>query len=121
MNTKNNSALFITGTVHEKIVTLGDNKKHTLYFREVSNIVLRKFALLERSNDDESRARSMAFLVAESLCEKDGSTAITVEQAARLKPNIITQCFSHALDVNSFGGEEKKTLPPKAGSGSGTS
>lgn len=102
------AALFISETIHERKVVLGDGTEHTLYFREVPNPVLRRFTLIERSDNDESRATSMAFLVASSLCNADGTPALTIEEAARLKASVLGQCFDHALNVNSFGDSEKK-------------
>jgi len=102
------NALFIGDTIHPRPVTLGDGTEHMLHFREVPNPVLRRFTLIERSDDDEVRATSMAFLVAASLCEESGKPALTIEQAARLKPTVLGQCFEHALAINSFGDDEKK-------------
>ena len=60
----------------------------------------RKFGLAERSEDDDVRSEATVRLIAASLCEPDGSSAITLEQARKLKPHVASALFEAVLDVN---------------------
>jgi hypothetical protein len=101
-------SLFISEQVHEREVELPDGNKHTLYFRELPAADFRKFHLAEQSDDENLRANSMIRLVAASLCEPDGKRALTVERAAKLKPQALGAIFAKVLEVNGFGGAAKK-------------
>lgn len=75
---------FVSEAVIVKKVKLGDGKEHELYFRELPAIELRRFAMMETSEDDEKKLASMFNIIAKSLCEPDGSLALTIEQASKL-------------------------------------
>lgn len=91
---------FVSDAVHERRVTLADGTEHVLHFRELPVVDWRMWGFAERSKDDEVRAAAMSRLIAASLCEPDGSPAMPVEQAMRLKPAVATALFSAVLDVN---------------------
>ena len=91
---------FVSPTVHERTVTLGDGSEHVLFFRELSITEFRRFAIAEQSQDDEVRAESIPRLIAASMCEPDGSEAISLEKARTLKPEVANALFKAALSVN---------------------
>lgn len=91
---------FVSVEVHERKVTLADGSEHVLHFRELPVTEFRRFALAERSEDADVRVGSMSQLIAASLCEPDGTPAMTFEQAARLKPAVATALFEAALSVS---------------------
>lgn len=116
---------FVSDAVHERRVTLADGTEHVLHFRELAVTDWRMWGFAERSDDDEVRAAAMSRLIAASLCEPDGTAAMTVEQALRLKPGVATALFSAVLDVNrvkraSDEGDEGNASRPAESSGSGT-
>ena len=102
------ASLFISDKVHERQVELPDGTTHTLYFRELPAAEFRKFHLAEQSDDENLRANSMIRLVAASLCEPNGKSALTVGRAAQLKPQALGAIFAKVLEVNGFGGAAKK-------------
>lgn len=101
-------SLFISDTVHERAVELGDGTKHTMYFRELTNPDLLRFTFAERSDDDDVRAESRARLVSASLCDESGKPVLPFEDAIRLKPQVLSAFFAEVLAVNGFGDDEKK-------------
>jgi len=111
---------FVSPEVHERTVELADGTKHILHFREVPATVFRKFQMDESSDDEDVRANSIARLIAASLCNADGSPAMSVEKAAMLKPNPSNAIFSAVLSVNGVGAKGK-AQPPGEPTGSGTS
>lgn len=113
-------SLFVSGEIHERTIELADGKKHRLYFREVAALEFRRLALAERSNDEDVRVNCVARLIAASLCNEDGSAAITADKAQTLKSGPMNAIFAAVLDVNGEGGQ-KKVLKPEAKTTSGTS
>lgn len=93
-------SLFASDEVIKKSVALPDGKTHTLYFKEPSAKSFRKFSLLEHSDDEDEKAGSLAYLIAECLCEPDGSPAITVEEAMRLKPMVMVAIFNAVQEIS---------------------
>jgi len=93
-------ALFVSNQVHKKEIELADGTKHTLCFKELSAIEFRKFALAEQSDNDAVKALSIAQIIAASLCDEDGKSALTVEKASMLKPAAMNAIFAAILEVN---------------------
>lgn len=116
---KLDDSLFVSKTVHERKVALGDGAEHTMHFREIPSGAFRRFQLAEASDDLETRITAPAELIAAGLCEPDGSNAITVERAATLKPLVTRAIVAVILEVNGFAG--KKESPSVETTGSATS
>jgi hypothetical protein len=114
-----NAALFTSEAVHEREITLGDGTKHVLFFREIPSSEFRK--LQTESRKDELQEAAASKLIARSLCNQDGSDAITVEQAATLKQGVRFAIALAIGEVNGIGASVGKVLPNEATSGSGTS
>lgn len=116
---------FVGTALHAHPVVLGDGKPRTLWFREVNAVEFRRFQMAETSPDEDLRAASVARLIAASLCNPDGSVAITTERAMQLKPAVMGQLLAAVMQVNGFQrkapGEPGNALPPGATTGSGTS
>ena len=113
------SAFFVSNEAHEREVELADGSKHKLFFKEVPATVYRKFQIAERSDDEDVRAGSLAKLIAASLCEADGSPAMTYEQACDLKAGVSSALMERVLEIN--GKKPGNALPPAETNGSGTS
>lgn len=113
-------SLFISDALHEREIELADGSKHVLHFRELSAGKFRVFFEAERSKDEAVRESSIARLIADSVCNPDGTQAMTVERATQLKPVVSSALFKQILDVNGFSAA-KKASAPETGSGSGTS
>ena len=102
-------SLFVSANVHERDVTLADGTVHPMHFREIPNSKFRRFQLLELSDDIEQRVRAPAELIAASLCEPDGSDAITLDEAATLKPGVARALVTVIGEVCGF--TAKKASP----------
>lgn len=109
-------SFFITNEIHEKEVVLGDGSKHTLYFKELAAIDYSKFHIAQNSSDDDVKAGAIAKLIAASLCNLDGTPAITYEQALTLKADPMNAIFVAVMEVNRTSGKDQAEA-----SGSGTS
>lgn len=94
---------FASAIIHERKVKLSDGKEHTLHFKEVPAVDFRKFHFAEQSGDDQKRAESMARLIAASLCEPDGTPAITVEKALLLKAEPTNALFAEVVAISGMG------------------
>lgn len=114
-----NEALFTSATVHEREITLGDGTKHVLNFREVHAAAFRKLQATSKNEDEQELAASK--LIAASLCNPDGTDAITVEQAGQLKQGVRFAIAMAIGEVNGIGAHVGKVSPPEEKNGSGTS
>jgi hypothetical protein len=112
-------AFFVSDAVHERTVTLADGTEHKLYFKEVPATAYRKFQFAEQSEDEDVRAGSLALLIAASLCEADGSPALTYERACALKAGVSSALIDKVLEVN--GKKPGNALPPGEKTASGMS
>ena len=113
------ASLFTSETVHEREITLGDGTKHVLYFREIPSAEFRKLQTTSKSDEQQEAAASK--LISRSLCNPDGSDAITQEDAAKLKQGVRFAIALAIAEVNGIGASVGKVLPPEATNGSGTS
>jgi hypothetical protein len=94
------SSFFASTEVHKKEVELADGEKHTLWFKELPHIEIRKFQLAEASDDQDVKASSIAKMIAASLCEEDGRAAMTVDQALTLKASVASKLLVAITEVN---------------------
>jgi hypothetical protein len=114
-------SLFISETIHERVVKLPDGSEHTLHFKELPATIFRAFHLAEQSDNEDTQVGSMAKLIASSLCEPDGKAAITYKEALKLTAPAANALVNAVLSVNGFGGKSKNDLPPETMDGSGES
>jgi hypothetical protein len=98
--------LFVSEEVHERKVTL-NKQEVTLWFKEIPAVEFRKYFLIEQGDDIEKQSENMARLIAFSLCNEDGTKAITLDQAKKLKPNAMIALFKEVLEVNQQGVDEE--------------
>jgi hypothetical protein len=94
------SSFFVSGGVQSREIKLADGKSHKLYFKEYSGAAFTQYAIAVRSEKIEERAVGMPILIAASLCEADGSPAITFERACELKPEVMQAIFAKVMEVN---------------------
>lgn len=94
--------MFASGEVIEHPIKLGDGSVRTLYFKELEAVEWKRHMEAENSKDKKVRDVSSARLIARSLVERDGSRALTVAQAARLKPAVSGAIFLGILQINGF-------------------
>ena len=113
------ASLFTSDTVHEREITLGDGSKHLLHFREIPASEFRKLQTESKRDDLQELAASK--LIARSLCKPDGTDAVTVEEAGRLKQGVRFAIALAIGEVNGVGAHVGKVSPPEATNGSGTS
>lgn len=92
-------ALFTSSDVQARKVKLADGTAHTLYFKEAPARLFRKVYYTREGSDDE-REVAMAELFAVSLCDPDGSPAVTVDEALKLKPAVQVAIMGAIVVVN---------------------
>lgn len=117
-------SLFISDELQEHPVEVAPGKTIILYFREVAIADLRRYRMAEESADETVRLNAHAHLISKSLADPDGKQAMSYEQAAKLKPRVADKIITKIMEINDFGQREataKKSSPPEALNGSGTS
>lgn len=100
-------SFFVSSTAQKRTVELPDGKKHDLFFKEIPAVEFRRFSLAEQSGDENVRVGSIAKLICVSLCNEDGSPAVTFEQAMMLKAGAMNAIFAEVLIVNGQGDKKK--------------
>ena len=100
-------SFFVSTEVKEREVKLQDGTKHILYFKELPAIEFNRYWNTINSKDENERVYGVAKLIAAGLCNKDGSTTLTMEQAAQLKPDALNSIMSALQDVNGLGDSKK--------------
>jgi hypothetical protein len=100
-------SFFISGEVHKRSVTLPNGEAHELFFKEIPAVEFRRFSLAEQSEDENIRVGSISKLICASLCNEDGSSAITFEQAMQLNAPAMNAIFEQVLSVNGQGATKK--------------
>lgn len=111
------AALFVSDAVHEREITLGDGTKHKLHFKEIAAGEFRKLQTANQAQAEEAASK----VIAASLCNPDGSQALTVEEAGKLKQGVRLALSLAIADVNGIGAAVGKVSPPEEKTGSGTS
>ncbi|WP_454674840.1 hypothetical protein [Achromobacter pestifer] len=104
-------SLFVSDTVQPGDVTLADGKVHKLHFKEYSGTAFAQYALAIRSDDALVRSQAPAILIAASVCNPDGSPALSFAKACTLKPAPMNAIFAKVMEVNNVrapGDPEKK-------------
>lgn len=115
------SSLYASDQVIERQVTLPNGAKHTLYFKEVPGTEFRRYYEAENSDKEEVRVGAQARLIAASLCEPDGTAAMTYKQALKLKAQASKAIFLEIVELNGLNtGPKKEPSPSEETSGSGT-
>lgn len=104
-----NDSLFVSPEIHERDVTLPNGQTHKLHFREISERVFSQYRKALRSQDEAEREGASAFLIAESLCNPDGTPAMPVEKAAMLKPAAMNEIMKAILVINDLQADSGKT------------
>jgi hypothetical protein len=114
-------AFFAGDVIETRQVELSDGSIHTLHFRQLTAAEMRRYYAAETSDNPETRANSVAVLIAAGLVEPDGKPAITEERARELNALASKGLVAAILDVCGLSKKEKKDSPPEEPSGSGTS
>ena len=107
-------AFLVSDKPVERQITLPDGSVHAVYLRPVGLDDFRKFQLAERQDDLDVRAKSVAKLLSLSLCDAEGGSTITPEQAGKIAPKLADELAAMVLDMNSFGADAKKLSPAEA-------
>lgn len=112
------AADFVTTEIHERQIVLADGQPHAIYFRELPNTDLKRYALWQLSDDEDVRVAAEARLLSVGVCEPDGTQMLTVEQAIKLRLPIMRRLCIALLEINQYydkvgDGTEEGTEPGK--------
>ena len=92
--------MFVSDSIIEHPVKLGDGKERTMYFKPLSAIEWKQHMEAENSKDAKVRKEAAARLIAKCVVEPDGRRAMTPQQAPRLKPAVSGAFFMAILEIN---------------------
>jgi hypothetical protein len=97
------AALFVSPDLTERTITLGDGSSHKLKFREASAKTWRRYYIAaarvsEAGEENDEFERATADLIAASLCNDDGTPALTRELAQTLKFEVQTSIVKALRD-----------------------
>jgi len=92
--------MFVSDSIIEHPVRLGDGKERIMYFKPISAIEWKQHMEAESSKDAKVRKESAARLIAKCVVEPDGRRALTPQRAADLKPAVSGAFFMAILEIN---------------------
>lgn len=92
--------LFVSTDLHERTVELPGGTSVKLHFRELPAVAFMRFQSAQGSGDDDARAEAIARLIADSVCNPDGTPGMTLEKALTLKTGAMTAIFAEVLRIN---------------------
>ncbi|AMG88087.1 hypothetical protein [Bordetella bronchiseptica] len=101
-------ALFVSDEVVAREVELGDGKTHTLHFKAISHVEFNKWVAALTSPDEDVRDRAHSRLVVASMVTAEGKPALSLEQANRIKPNVLRKLSDLIAEINDFADMRKK-------------
>lgn len=112
------NALFRSAEPIAHNVTLPDGTTHALYFRQLprKRFLAYWHAIEKAKDDDDAVDLANATLIAESLCEPDGSPAMSAERAMMLTIGAMQSISTAILVVNKM----TKAAQEEAKNGSGS-
>ena len=114
--------LFVSGSAIERQVEINGTKQ-TLWFREVSQADWYRYVSLRGSDNVDTAAGARAFLISRSLCEPDGTLALTIERAAELKLRVSRSIEQEIMVLDGIARDTagNESAPGADDAGSGTS
>lgn len=116
-----NPAFFASAQPVERklILTLDDGSQveQVIYIRELPAIEMRKQVLAEQSGDEKRVTAALSALIARAVCDENGKSIITEDQAGKLKPVVAGDLKDLILEVNGLGKKPHSHGEAKSGSG----
>lgn len=99
--------LFISPSLVEKEVELADGKKHKLYFKEIAGLEFSRMVGKLDSNDEVERGTAVASIIVSSICNEDGTPALTQNEVFSLKTKVLKNIFDAVMEVSRGSNEGK--------------
>lgn len=99
---------FCDGDIHERKVVLGDGSEKIVWFKALPNTDWKRYYMWLRSESEDTRASAEARLVVLGVCNPDGSPALSLDQAKRLKVTVLGRLITALQEVN--GGQSNPVI-----------
>lgn len=106
---------FVDPALVQRSVTLPDGSTETLHFRRLSFTQMCAYAEAKNSADPAQRHAAIAHMLAQSVCEPDGSLAMSYEVADTLNPKGAKALLDVVLALNDFDMATAKKPSPRTG------
>ena len=97
------TALFVTPAVHARSIELPDGTQGEFHFRELRAAEIQRYRNHYNHKDAKEQDKAVPYLIAQSLCDAEGSAVITMDEAMRLKPAVADRFVGIALELAGFG------------------
>ncbi|SDW95085.1 hypothetical protein [Lysobacter enzymogenes] len=91
---------FASTAAHARDITLPDGSVHTMHFKELPAIEFRLWRHREQSEDEQTRFDALPMLLVAGICNPDGSPALPLKMAKRLKGEPMNALLVALLEVN---------------------
>lgn len=116
------ASAYVSDELHERPVQFPDGNSYKVYFREPAGPEILGYHLMTQSDNEDDRKVAVAKLLAGSVMEPDGTPAMTMEQAKRLRPVMSNAFLREVMSISTTAAAAaKKPSPSGEQSGSGTS
>lgn len=114
--TKLNPALFISASPIRQSVTMPDGSVEFLYFKQLTAQELQLFYEDRESADENIRTLAQQRLIARCLCDEQGASVITFDQAQQLTAGGVSALLPAVLEVNRAPGKANSPEEETTGS-----
>lgn len=95
------ASFFLSDKPRPGDVTLANGEVHTLHFLDITQEQFSEYHEVRQSPDPLVRAGAVAKIISQSLCNPDGTPALTLDEAVKLKPIVKSAILGRLLDLNS--------------------
>jgi len=92
-------ALFVSPNLIERAVTIA-GQSYTFWFKELPAIEFIRFHSALSDGNEDAKAGAAATLIAASLCNADGTRAMTADKAMTLKTGALNALFGVVMEIN---------------------
>lgn len=92
-------SLFVSSNLIERAVTIGEHS-YTMFFKELPAIEFIRFHSALSDGNEDAKAGAAATLIAASVCNADGTRAMTAAKAMTLKTGALNALFSVVMEIN---------------------
>lgn len=95
-------ALFISDKVEERTIELADGTVEVVHFKHLTSTQFELYALWSNSADENVVATATARLLVVGVCEPDGTPALDLANAEKLKRPVMQRLLRALLEVNGY-------------------
>ncbi|WP_064746810.1 hypothetical protein [Lysobacter antibioticus] len=101
-------SFFVSPGVQARQVKLADGSSHTIHFKQLPAVDFLAVMDATDASTSEARNRGIAMLLVKGVCNADGSQAMTIDQAMKLRAGPMRSLYDALMEVNGVSDEARE-------------